>query len=246
MSLYKSILWKKQPKRKIMSLDKDHQIYEPNLQTSWTCCWYIIRQYPGSHESWHFNHPHWCRILLNHMISDDFLKRLPSASISGTGGGVFHDPPGRVQILQWSPVMQETAAFLWGMGWDVETSQPNLPLVGFDLLKFLCRLMGELGTMWFEEIPGTSTNKSKYQIYHQLEHNTMAFFLMPTRIPKHCRLLTYTPFWCPFRMKGSWLTPSAPLAPLMARKKTHSLLGAKGWGFIDFGGTDIFVHIKAG
>ena len=57
--------------RNIMSLDKDHQIYKPILLTSWTCCWDIIRQYPGSHESRYFNHPEWWRIL--------FSRGLPSA-----------------------------------------------------------------------------------------------------------------------------------------------------------------------
>ena len=117
-----------------MSLDEDHQIYKPILLTRWTCCWDIIRQYPGSHESRYFNHPHWCRILSNHMISDDFLRGLQQVSqelvevFSMTLQGVCKSFNGHQSC-------KKQRLFSWGMGWNVETWHPNLPLVGFWLTE---------------------------------------------------------------------------------------------------------------
>lgn len=136
--------------------------------------------------------------------------------------------------------------FAWGMGWNVETWRPNLPLVGFAIL-FWAAFWGVLGMMWFEEIPGTSPNGSlniKYITSWHVQHHGV-FFRMPTRIPKHCRLPTYSPFLMSFPDEGyGW--PHQHLLHLSWRQKNHRLSGAKGWGFIDFGGTDIFVHIKVG
>ena len=156
-----------------MSLDKDPQIYKPILLTRWTCCWDIIRQYPGSHESRYFNHPHRCRILSNHMISDDFLRGLPFSKYLRNWWRCFPWPSRACA----NPLMVTSHArnsdFFRGE-WG-ETLKHGIQTCPWWVLTywnscrqwikccfaiFLGLLLGGLGTMWFEEIPGTSPNRS--------------------------------------------------------------------------------------